>query len=71
MTGASKDEILISPGDRKLSKWMVLHNDFGGAMPLCLAMDPARASHLALTTLNDDALESPDGGTAWRWFGSG
>lgn len=50
-------------------KWTALSNDFGEAIPLHLAIDAADDGHLALTTQNNDVLESLDGGATWRSFG--
>ena len=50
-------------------EWTVLSNDFGDAIPLHIAIDPADSNHLALTTQNNDVLESRDGGSTWAPFG--
>ncbi len=50
--------------------WTPLANGFGDAIPLHLAVDEKDAKHLALTTQNNDVLESIDGGATWRPFGS-
>lgn len=50
-------------------KWAALSNGFGDAIPLHLAVDAKDGAHLALTTQNNDVLESRDGGATWRPFG--
>jgi photosystem II stability/assembly factor-like uncharacterized protein len=50
--------------------WTPLANSFGDAIPLHLAIDEKDSKHLALTTQNNEVLESLDGGESWRTFGS-
>ena len=50
--------------------WTELSNSFGEAIPLHIAVDPKDGQHLALTTQNNDVLESRDGGTNWKPFGT-
>jgi photosystem II stability/assembly factor-like uncharacterized protein len=60
---------LMKASEDKPKDWMVLSNGFGKAIPLHLAIDPADGNHLALTTQNNDVLESRDGGSTWASFG--
>lgn len=61
----------MKASEDKPKDWMVLSNGFGEAIPLHLAVDPADGNHLALTTQNNDVLESRDGGSTWAPFGKG
>ena len=60
---------LMKASEDKPKDWTVLSNSFGEAIPLHLAVDPADSNHLALTTQNNDVLESRDGGSTWTSFG--
>ena len=60
---------LMKAQEDKPKEWAVLSNDFGDAFPLHIAIDPADDNHLALTTQNNDVLESYDGGAVWAPFG--
>jgi len=60
---------LMKAQEDKPKEWTVLSNDFGGAIPLHIAIDPADSKHLALTTQNNDVLESRDSGSSWAPFG--
>jgi hypothetical protein len=60
---------LMKASEEKPKDWTVLSNGFGEAIPLHLAVDPADGNHLALTTQNNDVLESRDGGSTWAPFG--
>jgi len=62
---------LMKASEDKPKDWTVLSNSFGEAIPLHLAVDPADGNHLALTTQNNDVLESRDGGSTWAPFGKG
>ncbi len=62
---------LMKTSEDKPKDWTVLSNGFGEAIPLHLAVDPADGNHLALTTQNNDVLESRDGGSTWAPFGKG
>ncbi len=59
----------LKTGEDNPKDWTVIANDFGQAVPLHLAMDPADDNHLALTTQANDVLESRDGGSTWTPFG--
>ena len=60
---------LMKASEDKPKDWTVLSNGFGEAIPLHLAVDPEDGNHLALTTQNNDVLESRDGGSTWASFG--
>ena len=60
---------LMKASEDKPKDWTVLSNGFGEAIPLHLAVDPADGNHLALTTQNNEVLESRDGGSTWTSFG--
>jgi photosystem II stability/assembly factor-like uncharacterized protein len=60
---------LMKAQEDKPKEWTVLSNEFGNAFPLHIAIDPADDKHLALTTQNNDVLESHDGGAIWAPFG--
>ena len=60
---------LMKAQENKPKEWTVLSNDFGDAYPLHIAIDPADDNHFALTTQNNDVLESHDGGSTWAPFG--
>lgn len=60
---------LMKAQEAKPKEWTVLSNDFGDAIPLHIAIDPSNNNHLALTTQNNDVLESHDGGSTWARFG--
>jgi len=50
------------------TKWQVLSNDFGQAVPLHMAVDATDTKHLVLTTQFNGVLESKDGGSHWAGF---
>ncbi|MGH6906818.1 MAG: WD40/YVTN/BNR-like repeat-containing protein [Aestuariivirga sp.] len=54
--------------DGETGGWPPLSNGFGEAIPLHMAVDPADGKHLALTTQNNEVLESHDGGKSWVAF---
>jgi photosystem II stability/assembly factor-like uncharacterized protein len=60
---------LMKAQEDRPKDWTVLSNGFGDAIPLHIAIDPADSKHLALTTQNNDVLESRDGGSTWAPFG--
>ena len=60
----------VKASEDKPNDWTVLSNGFGEAIPLHLAIDPLDSNHLALTTQNNDVLESRDGGSTWTPFGN-
>ena len=60
---------LMKAQEDKPEEWTVLSNGFGDAIPLHIAIDPLDGNHLALTTQNNDVLESRDGGSTWAPFG--
>ena len=60
---------LMKASEDKPQEWTGLSNDFGDAIPLHIAIDPADGNHLALTTQNNDVLESRDSGSTWAPFG--
>ena len=60
---------LMKAEEDKPKEWTVLSNDFGNAIPLHIAIDPVDDKHLAMTTQNNDVLESHDGGAIWAPFG--
>lgn len=60
---------LMKASEDKPKDWTMLSNGFGEAIPLHLAVDAADGNHLALTTQNNDVLESRDGGSTWAPFG--
>lgn len=60
---------LMKASESKPDEWALLSNDFGNAIPLHIAIDPANPSHLALTTQENAVLESIDGGATWAPFG--
>ena len=60
---------LMKAQEDKPKEWTVQSNGFGDAIPLHIAIDPADSKHLALTTQNNDVLESLDGGSTWAPFG--
>ena len=60
---------LMKAQEDKPQEWTVLSNDFGDAIPLHIAIDPADGNHLVLTTQNNDVLESRDSGSTWAPFG--
>ena len=60
---------LMKAQEDRPKEWTVLSNGFGDAIPLHIAIDPADGNHLALTTQNNDVLESRDGGSTWAPFG--
>ena len=60
---------LMKAQEDKPREWTVLSNDFGDAIPLHIAINPADGNHFALTTQNNDVLESRDGGSTWAPFG--
>lgn len=60
---------LMKAQEDKPQDWTVLSNDFGDAIPLHIAIDSTDSTHLALTTQNNDVLESRDGGSNWAPFG--
>jgi photosystem II stability/assembly factor-like uncharacterized protein len=59
----------MKASESKPDEWTLLSNGFGGAIPLHIAIDPANARHLALTTQDNGVLESVDGGATWAPFG--
>lgn len=60
---------LMKAQEDKPKEWTVISNGFGDAIPLHIAIDTADSKHLALTTQNNDVLESRDGGSIWAPFG--
>jgi photosystem II stability/assembly factor-like uncharacterized protein len=61
---------LMRADETKPADWTLLSNSFGEAYPLHLAINPKDSKHLALTTQNNDVLESRDGGASWAAFGA-
>lgn len=60
---------LMKASESKPGEWTLLSNGFARAIPLHIAIDPANAHHLALTTQDNGVLESIDGGVTWMPFG--
>ena len=60
---------LVKASEDKPHEWTTLSNNFGEAVPLHFAADPKDNAHLALTTSENDVLESRDGGLTWKRFG--
>jgi hypothetical protein len=61
---------LLKLSEKNPGQWTTLSNSFGDAIPLHFAIDEKDSSHLALTTQNNEVLESRDAGATWRLFGS-
>ena len=59
---------LMKANEKTDTDWTVVSNGFGEGVPLHLAIDPTNPNHLALTTQNNDVLESLDAGTTWSAF---
>ncbi len=59
---------LMKANEKTLADWILLSNDFGNSVPLHMAVDSANGKHLALTTQNNDVLESQDAGKTWKAF---
>lgn len=60
---------LMKAHEDKPKEWSLVSNGFGETIPLHIAIDSAVANHLALTTQNNEVLESHDGGLTWAPFG--
>lgn len=61
---------LMTANETTADRFSVLSNSFARSIPLHIAANPADGLHLALTTQNNEVLESRDGGSTWAPFGA-
>lgn len=60
---------LMKADENKPGEWAPLSNGFGKSIPLHLAVNPADATQMALTTQDNAVLASHDSGVTWAPFG--
>jgi hypothetical protein len=56
--------------EREPAVWTLLSGDFGRRILLHLAVDPKNPKSLFATTVENEVLESADGGKTWHVFGT-
>lgn len=56
--------------EQELEFWTLLSGNLGSKILLHMAVDPSNANSLFATTVDNEVLESADGGKTWQVFGS-